>query len=77
VIADGAIEEVSEVKEKVRLLGLLAKKFPAYTTGAGHAAEVATIIQSGLETMAKAVRIFRVRLEHVTGKKKGATPPTA
>lgn len=74
VIADGRIAELSEVREKARVLDLLAERFPEYATGAGHSDEVRDIIDGGRETMAEAVRIFRIGIEVMTGKKKGLPP---
>lgn len=71
VIADGVIEEITDLARKAHVLGLLERKFPAYATGAGHGTEVREIIQQGAEQMAEAVRIFRIRITRISGKKKG------
>jgi uncharacterized protein len=71
VIADGVIEEITDLARKAHVLGLLERKFPAYATGAGHSAEVREIIHRGAEQMAEAVRIFRIRITRISGKKKG------
>jgi uncharacterized protein len=74
VIADGRIAELLDVAEKGRILDLLAERFPEYATGAGHADEVRDIIDKGQAAMAEAVRIYRIGIEVMTGKKKGAPP---
>jgi uncharacterized protein len=74
VIADGRIAELTDVPEKARILDLLADRFPEYATGAGHSEEVRGIIDTGRAAMAEAVRIFRIGIESMTGKKKGPPP---
>jgi nitroimidazol reductase NimA-like FMN-containing flavoprotein (pyridoxamine 5'-phosphate oxidase superfamily) len=71
VVGDGVIDEVADVGLKQRILLLLAAKFPAYATGAGHAGDVAAIVGEGLAAMAEAVRIYEIHFERITGKKKG------
>lgn len=77
VIGDGELDEVVDSGERRRILALLAAKFPAYATGAGHSAEIADVIGRGDDAMAEAVRIFRVRFSRLTGKKKGPGPAGA
>lgn len=75
VIADGEVDEIVELAERARILDLLALKFPAYATGAGHSDEIQDVIARGREAMAEGVRIYRVRFHRVVGKKKGGAPP--
>ncbi len=73
VIADGTVEEVTELCEKSLILGLLEEKFPAYASGSGHSKAVRGVFDAGREAMVKAVRVFRIRVEQVTGKKKAVS----
>lgn len=74
VVADGIIEELPDVREKAHVLDRLAERFPEYAAGAGHADDVRKIIDQGRSAMAEAVRIFRIGIESMTGKKKGQAP---
>ena len=74
VVGDGVIDEVVDRRLMLRILGLLSVKFPEYANGAGHSEEVAAVVGEGLAAMAEAVRIYEIRFEQITGKKKGRWP---
>lgn len=71
VIADGKISKVTDKREKTEVMRALAKKFPEYTTGAGHNKEIQEIVDKGFEAMVEAVEIYCIEIDHISGKKKG------
>jgi len=71
VIADGKISRVTDKSEKFKVMKALARKFPAYSTGEWHNPEINEIVRKGFEAIAEAAEVYRIDIEHISGKKKG------
>lgn len=71
VIADGKISRVTDKSEKFEVMHALAKKFPDYAIGESHNPEINEIVKKGFEAIAEAAEVYRIDIEHISGKKKG------
>ena len=71
VIADGTIGRVTNTDEKTKVMRALAQKFPEYATCAEHDQQINEIVRRGFEAMVEAVEVYRIDIQHLSGKKKG------